>query len=168
MGLHTNVGKPFSMTCRPCLAAGNQSEEAYGRKMTGEGPTYQEIQKERVECGDSRKEMAAESLTSHQMTQHGKVKAEKWSWTESATGGGGTRTYWIEFPTKGGTRGCPVEGCPGKAGTLTAMRMHLFCRNVRDIVIILEEENLPHPRKSRCDMLVSWRSLNGIHREPHD
>ena len=24
--------------------------------------------------------------------------------------------YRIEFPTKGGPRGCPVEGCPGRAG----------------------------------------------------
>ena len=35
VGLNTNTGKTVSMTCRPCTAAGNQSEEAYGRKMTG-------------------------------------------------------------------------------------------------------------------------------------
>ena len=28
VGLRTNVGKTVSMTCRPCPAAGNQSEEA--------------------------------------------------------------------------------------------------------------------------------------------
>ena len=37
VGLRTNVGKTVSMTCRPCPAAGNQLEVAYGRKMTGEG-----------------------------------------------------------------------------------------------------------------------------------
>ena len=42
VGIHTNVGKTVSMTCRPCPMAGNQSEVAYGRKMTGEGPTYRE------------------------------------------------------------------------------------------------------------------------------
>ena len=36
VGLHTNVGKTVSMICRPCPTAGNQSEVAYGRKMTGE------------------------------------------------------------------------------------------------------------------------------------
>ena len=107
--------------------------------------------------------MAAGSLVSHRMTQHGKAKADKWSWNKSATGGGETRTYWIEFPTKGGTRGCPVEGCPGRAETRTAMRIHFCRRHVRDIVIILEEGNLPHPRCSRCDMLVPWRTLNGKH-----
>ena len=56
-----------------------------------------------------------------------------------------------------------MEGCPGRAGTRTAMRVHFWRRHVRDIVIILEEGNLPHPKCSRCDMLVPWRSLNGKH-----
>ena len=30
-------------------------------------------------------------------------------------------------------------------------------------MIILEEGNLPHPRCSRCDMLVPWQALNGRH-----
>ena len=64
-------------------------------------------------------------------------------------GGGVSRTYRIAFPTKGGPRGYPVEGCPVRAGTRTAMRMHFCSRNVRDIVIILEEGNLSHPRCSR-------------------
>ena len=104
VGIHTYLGKRVSMTCRPCPAAGNQLGEAYGRKMTGEGPTYQERQEERVECGDCGKDMAAGSLAYHRMTQHGKAKAEKWSWNESATGGGETQTYRIELPTKVGTR----------------------------------------------------------------
>ena len=74
VGIRTNMGKTVSMTCRLCPAAGNQSEVAYGRKMTGEGPTYRERQKERVECGDCGKEMAAGLLEYHQMIQHGKAK----------------------------------------------------------------------------------------------
>ena len=42
VGLRKNVGKTVSMVCRLCQAAGTQSEEAYGRKMTGEGPTCRE------------------------------------------------------------------------------------------------------------------------------
>ena len=64
----------------------------------------------------------------------------------SAMVGGETQTYRIEFPTKGGTRECPVEVCPGRAGTRTAMRVNFCSRHVWDIVIILEEGNLPHPR----------------------
>ena len=74
VGLQTNVGKTVRMVCRLCQAAVNQSEAAYGRKMTGEGPTYREQQKERVECGECRKDMAAGSLASHRMTQHGQAK----------------------------------------------------------------------------------------------
>ena len=68
VGLRTNVRKTVSMVCRPCQAAGTQLEEAYGRRMTGEGPTYQERQKGRVQCGDCGKYMAEGSLASHKVT----------------------------------------------------------------------------------------------------
>ena len=35
---------------------------------------------------------------------------------------------------------------------------------MRDIIIILEEGNLPHPRCKNCDMFVPWRALNGRHK----
>ena len=44
------------------------------------------------------------------------------------------------------------------------MRVHFWRRHVREVVIILEEGNLPHPRCPRCDMLVLWRSLDGRHK----
>ena len=89
VGLRTNVDKTVSMTCRPHPSAGNQSEVAYGHKMTGEGPTYRERQKERVECGYCGRGMAAGSLEAHRMIKHGKAKEDKWSWTNAATGGVG-------------------------------------------------------------------------------
>ena len=162
VGLQRNIGKTVIMVCRPCQATGNQSEAAYGSNMTGEGPTYWERQKERVDYGECGKEMAAGSLASHQMTQHGQAKEEWWSWEASATGGD-LRTYRLAFPTKGGLMSCPVEGCPGRAGTRTAMRINLCSRHVQDIVIILEDGNLTHPRCSQCDMLVPWGALNGRH-----
>ena len=57
-----------------------------------------------------------------------------------------------------------MEGCPGRAGTRTAMRVHLWRRHVRDIIIILEEGDLPHPRYENCAMFVPWRTLNGRHK----
>ena len=82
--------------------------------MTGEGPTYCERQKERVKCGDCGKEMMAGLLEAHRMIQNGKAKADKWSWTETATGGGEPQTYHIEFPAKGGDKGMPSGGLPRK------------------------------------------------------
>ena len=134
--------------------------------MTGEGPTFRERKRERVTFRDSGKEVAAGSLNSHRMTQHRKARGKRWTWTDAATGGGEggkPQTYRIEFP-KGWARACPVEGCPGRAGTRTAMWVHFWRRHVRDVVIILEEGNLPHPRCKNCDMFVPWRALNGRHK----
>ena len=75
VGLHKNVGKTVSMTCRPCPTSGNQSEVAYRCKMTGEEPAYRERKRERVECGDCGKGVAAGSLYVHRMVQHGKAKS---------------------------------------------------------------------------------------------
>ena len=40
VGLRTNVGKTVGMVCHPCQVAGNLTTEAYGRSITGVGPTY--------------------------------------------------------------------------------------------------------------------------------
>ena len=46
VGLMTNVGKTVRMVCHPCQAgAGNRTEEAYGRRITGEGRSYAERQR---------------------------------------------------------------------------------------------------------------------------
>ena len=87
VGLKTNSGKTVSMTCRPCSTTGNRSEEAYERLMTGEGPTFRERKRERVACGKCGKEVAAGSLDSHRMTQHGKARKKRWTCTDAATGG---------------------------------------------------------------------------------
>ena len=105
VGLNTNINKTISMTCRPCTAAGNRSEEAYGRLMTGEVLMFRERKIERVECGDCGKEVAAGSLDSHRMSQHGKARERLWTWTEAVTGGGEggeAQTYQIYFPKGGG------------------------------------------------------------------
>ena len=39
VGLRTNLRKTVGMVCRPCQAAGTQSEVAYGRRMMGEVPS---------------------------------------------------------------------------------------------------------------------------------
>ena len=50
VGLRNNVGKTVGMVFHPCQVAGNLSEEAYGRMVTGEGPTYRERLKGQVSC----------------------------------------------------------------------------------------------------------------------
>ena len=48
VGLLTNAGKTVSTVCHPCRAgAGNQTEDAYSRRITGVGKSYAERQRER-------------------------------------------------------------------------------------------------------------------------
>ena len=51
VGMQTNVGKTVGIVCHPCQAAGNLSKVAYGRRVTGEGPTYRERLKVQVSYG---------------------------------------------------------------------------------------------------------------------
>ena len=71
----------------------------------------------------------------------------------------------MNFPTKGGRRQCPVEGCPGVSETRAAMWVHFLHQHVHNTVVILEEGNLPLPRCPRCDLQVSRKALNGRHLE---
>ena len=51
VGLLTNVRKTVRMVCHPCRAgAGNWTEAAYSRRLTGLGKSYAERQRERVAC----------------------------------------------------------------------------------------------------------------------
>ena len=86
VGLQTNVGKTVGMVRCPCWEAGTQLEAAYRQRMTGEGPTYQERQKGRVQCRECGEDMAAVSLVGHNMTQHGRAVEARRSWKTSATG----------------------------------------------------------------------------------
>ena len=82
---------------------------------------------------------------------------------EHTVRGGRNSDYRMSFPAKGGPRKCPVAGCPGRVATRTEMRVHFVHRHVLDIMVILEEENFPHPRCTRCNMIVPRRALNGRH-----
>ena len=91
----------------------------------------------------------------HRQTQYGMAKGRLGSGVEEAEGGGEEpRTYSMEFPTRAGTRLCPVERCSGQALTWTVIMVHLWHRHIRDTMVILEEGNIPHPLCHLCDILV--------------
>ena len=112
MGLRTNVGKTVSMVFRPFQAgAGNRTEEAYGRRITGEGRSYSERQREQVKCLECGEILAVGSMLSHLMTRHGKTAGRRSLWipqTES-----GAKTYRMSFPHPRCTR-CDMQ-VPRKA-----------------------------------------------------
>ena len=125
------------------------------------GRSYAERQKERVAYGECGEVLAVGFMSSHLITRHVKAAARRQLWTPQADGG--SRTYKLSFPAKGGPRRYPVEGCPGALATRTAMRLHFVNRHVHDTVVMLEEGNLPHPRCPRCDLQVPRKALNGRH-----
>ena len=79
VGLKTNRQKMVSMTCRTCSTPGNRSKASYTHKMTGDGLTPRERKKERVTCGDCGQEMAAGSIDSPRINQHGKAWDRGWA-----------------------------------------------------------------------------------------
>ena len=100
------------MACHPCWeGTGNRTKEGYRRRLTGNGSSFRERKQERVACGECGAELAAGSLSGHMMTRHGKAAPRQHLWAPQTTGG--PRIYKMNFPTKGGRRQCPVEGCPG-------------------------------------------------------
>ena len=84
-------------------------------------------------------------LAGHNMTHHGRAAEARRSW-KTLTAGEEPRTYQMAFLAKGGPRSCPVEGCPGRASKRTVMLVLFLHWLVLDTVIILEDENLPHPQ----------------------
>ena len=54
VGMRTNAGKTVGMVCHSFQAVGNLLEAAYGRRFTGEGPTYRGRLKGRVSCRECR------------------------------------------------------------------------------------------------------------------
>ena len=50
VGLRKNFGKTVGMVCHPFQAAGDLLEVVYGRRVTGEGPTYMNSLKGQVSC----------------------------------------------------------------------------------------------------------------------
>ena len=148
VGLRTNFGKTVGMVCHPCKAAGNLTTEAYGRRIVGMEQSYRERLRDQVAYGECGEMLEVGSLLSHMMTQHVREAGRRQQWTTPAAGRG-PQSYQMSFPEKGGPQKCPMEGCPGRVATRTAMRVHFVHRHVLNPVVILEEGNLPHPRCAR-------------------
>ena len=111
IGLHTNVNKTVSMACQPCRAgSGNRTAEGYRQQITGEGNSFRERQRERVACGECGAEIAAGSLSSHLMTQHGKAAPRRHLWAPPDNWG--AQDIQDEFPS-GKPTAVPGGGIPG-------------------------------------------------------
>ena len=62
------------MVCLLCRSSKVQIDEAYMWRMTGEVPSYKEIQRDRVLCTDFKKYLAKRLMVAHHQMQHGVAK----------------------------------------------------------------------------------------------
>ena len=77
------------MVFHPCHTPGGVLEEAYTRRVTGKGPTFQEIQRRRVECPKCGLEVTAVSLLTHRHIQHGMGQGDRGGGVSPPTTQGG-------------------------------------------------------------------------------
>ena len=70
------------------------------------------------------------------------------------------RLYRVSFPREAGSIVCPVGVYKGWLMTRTNLWIHFFHCHMQDTLVILEEENRPHPRRPACDMFVPWEAPN--------
>jgi hypothetical protein len=69
-GLKVNIAKTKFMICLPNSHHSHMSEDAYKRRMTGEGETYRKRKRRRVECPECSKQLAASNLPAHLRNVH--------------------------------------------------------------------------------------------------
>ena len=99
VGLRKNVGKTVSMVCHPFrVMAGNITQAAYSRRLTGEGNSYKERKRDRVECAECGEQLAAVSISIPLMTQHVKLAGRRRQWTTQTEAG--AQVYRMSFPKK--------------------------------------------------------------------
>ena len=98
-----------------------------------------------MQCLDFRKDLTRGSLVSHFQTQHGVDKGGLGQEVNKQGGGEEPSTLRVVFPEKSVPSPFPVDRCSVQEDTRAAMWMHFWYQHVRYTVVILEEDNLPHP-----------------------
>jgi len=161
VGLRTNTTKTVAMTCVPGFIRSHVSDTSYRRRTSGEGASLRERQRRRVECSECGKSLAASSLSTHLLTQHGKAPRNIAARNDSA--GRQPAEYRVSFPKTLRCLICPVEGCGGSARSHEGLRRHFMHRHVRDTLVILQEGSHPLPRCELCDMFVGSYAIGRGH-----
>jgi hypothetical protein len=164
VGLQMNVIKTKAMTMIGSKVYASISDEAYVRRVTGEGTTYRERSLQKVECELCGGLVCRQYMTNHQQTKKCESGRKEWAAakTEAAAAGDNevaqeqhdsepeletvTMEYAISMPKGHNEVTCPVRGCRYKTDTRTEMRRHFRARHLEDTIVIAEEGKLP-----RCD-----------------
>ena len=141
MGLKTNEKKTKYMIFRGPAPSKRLSKEAYERHCTGNGLSYLERRKKRVECSICGKEMQMGSLQRHMLQQHGK-KPEQYLYNKKGT----EEEFRVDI-VKGNNNTCPIPGCSGSSKDKFGMYRH-FCLRHPEATIFIPQDG----RAERCKL----------------
>ena len=163
VGWAANVGKTKTMTCFPGSMRTGLSNQAYERRVTGQGDSYRQRLHRRLPCPECGKNLAVGSLTHHRRRQHGVEPEIDW---EALNPGVPSQpmAHPVSFPTHDVTHiECPVGGCLARLSSRAAVRSHFASRHWNDAVHVLEEHPLAYPKCDGCGLQVPFASLNNRH-----
>jgi hypothetical protein len=158
-GMQVNIGKTKAMIVTGGKGIARQSTPAYKRRMTGEGLTYREKKRRRVECP-----LCGEPLRESNLTDHIRFIHELRRDDENAQINGDEEgeaeavaveaddpeevTYTMSMEDRDSTGECPK--CQENIKDRYGMRRHFMHRHLNDKIIIEEEGELP--RCPNCGM----------------
>jgi hypothetical protein len=117
----------------------------------GQGETYAEKKRRKVQCYECTKTLAQSSLSNHLIRQHG-THLRVLELSNNITDKGPPRLYQVSFPEHCRVKLYPSEDCSGKATPRANLRRHFMFKHPQDDIIILEEGFIPRCKK--CDMFV--------------
>jgi Reverse transcriptase (RNA-dependent DNA polymerase)/Ulp1 protease family, C-terminal catalytic domain len=167
IGLYTNTQKTALMTSQPPTPHINLSKEAYQRKVTGLGPSFQDRQKQVTRCPYCDKPLRQASLRMHLRRIHGIFNNSNSS-SAASSGSSASQSptshtpYRVSIP-KGSIRACPVPQCHGSFSQPLSLRRHFMTHHPYDSICILEEGGQPLTKCTTCGMHTTYKALNGRH-----
>jgi Reverse transcriptase (RNA-dependent DNA polymerase) len=151
-GLDVNVNKTKIMICHPGFIKTHFSDATYKRRLTGEGPSPQQLKKVVVECPNCKKKMNKASLASHMERAHGEPLMVIPELPAAFRRSHQPTAYTIEWPRVHKKWPCPVEGCPYQASTNANFHNHFMYRHPYDSIHITDESTAPWPKCSLCGL----------------
>jgi len=123
-GIEINVKKTKVMTCHPGFIKTHFSDASHKRRLTGAGPSPQQLKKTAVTCPRCNKKMNKASLSAHMERIHGEPCVVLPELPEVFLASHQPRACVINWPRVHKKWTFPVEGCPHKARMNASFHNH--------------------------------------------
>jgi hypothetical protein len=140
VGLELNATKTVSMVCGPKHLGTHISSPAQKRRVSGEGESYRERQRRKVQCPHCPASFQERRLSAHLLEQHGR---QSFTPEQPARLTAAPRTYRMSFPS--GVPDpvpCPVPLCEQEFMQRGQMRVHFAFRHPTQTLLLAEDSGL--------------------------